>query len=83
MKWESNVAIYPLKTKPLKWKQDFFTFHAALRLLQLNKLAHIRDFVPDAPTLQMSSTTATNWSEISSEYSEIDVVKKFVLWQKL
>ena len=46
--WEAS-SIYSLKTKPLGWKKDFFAFHASIRLLQSNKLADIKDLVPNAP----------------------------------
>ena len=67
-RWESNVDIYSLKSKLLAWKMDFFTFHAALRLLQSNKLADIKDFVPDAPT----AVDAHTWSRVAQMMSEVD-----------
>ena len=65
--WESDLGLYSLKTRPLKWKMDFFTFHSALRLLQSNKLADIYDFVPDAPTVNSHI-----WSRAAQLMSELD-----------
>lgn len=65
--WESNVGIYSLKSKPVAWKMNFFTFHAALRLLQSNKLAEINDFVLDAPTVNPHI-----WARAFQLMSELD-----------
>ena len=47
--WETDPGIYSLRSKPLAWKKDLCTFHMTLRLLQSNKLADIKDFVPGEP----------------------------------
>ena len=47
---------------------DFFTFHAALRLLQSNKLADIKDFVPEAPT----AVDVPTWSNAAQLMSQLD-----------
>ena len=46
---ETHPGIYSLRSKPLAWKKDLCTFHMTLRLLQSNKLADIKDFVPGEP----------------------------------
>ena len=66
--WDSDIGIYSLKSKPLVWKKDFFTFHAALRLLQSNKLADIKDFLPGTPT----SVDVMQWRNAASLMSQLD-----------
>lgn len=48
--WKTDPRTYSIDSKPLGWKKDFATFHSALRLLQSNKLADIKDFVLGEPT---------------------------------
>ena len=66
--WETNLSIYSMGQKPLEWKKDFCTFHLALRLLQSNKLADIKDFVS-------SETPAINsklWEDATSAIRKRD-----------
>ena len=76
--WEVSNA-YTLKTKPLGWKKNFFAFHASVRLLQSNKLADIKDFVPDGSTAideQIWSTGARYMSDADKDRSgDLDKVE--------
>ena len=67
-RWDLTPKVYSLKARPLAWKMDFFTFHAALRLLQSNKLADIKDFVPEAPT----AVDVIRWSNAAQMMPELD-----------
>ena len=55
------------QTKPLAWAQDFFTFHATVRLLYSNKLAELKDFVSDAPIIDVS-----RWKLVSEYMNRSD-----------
>jgi hypothetical protein len=65
--WEVQ-GVYSLKTKPLGWKKDFFAFHASVRLLQSNKLAAIKDFVPDGAMALDEST----WNHVAGQMANAD-----------
>ncbi len=60
--WETEPVIYSLHSRPLEWKKTFCTFHSALRLLQSNKQADIKDFVPGEPT----AFDKNSWNQVTN-----------------
>lgn len=66
--WNTSPNVYSLSVKPLAGKKDFCTFHLALRLLQSNKLAELRDFVPALPI----AIEIGIWSDIAVNMKQFD-----------